>query len=70
MHVEHFLKLYVGLTMSFGLLRAAAYREPNPENMTALMVAGPVLWPAYIMKDCVGLLSGLQCQRRWWGGDR
>ncbi len=64
MHVERFFKLYAGLTMSFGFLRAAVYRE-TPENMTALAVAAPALWPVYIMNDGIDLLCGVRRQTRW-----
>jgi hypothetical protein len=64
LHVEWFLKAYTCMTMAYGFLRAAQYRE-TPENVTALTVAAPALWPVYITNDTIDLLCGTRRQMRW-----
>ena len=66
MHVERFFKVYTGLTMVFGFLRAAQYNE-TPENMTALTFAAPAIWPVYLLNDVVDRLCGVKRRTRWDG---
>ena len=56
MHVERVLKIYTGLTCAYGLLHAAR-RERGSGCVTglSLVIAAPLLWPAYVITDMVGL---------------
>lgn len=52
MHVERIVKVYTGLTMAYGLVRVH-YGKESPLNGAAQVVAAPVLWPVYVLKDGV-----------------
>ena len=63
-HIERYFKVYTGLTMAYGFLRAAQYRE-TPENVTALTVASPAIWPVYVINDTLDRLCWTLRQTRW-----
>ncbi len=52
MHVERVIKLYTGLTCTYGLLRTLK-RSNDPVTGAAITIASPALWPFYVVQDFV-----------------
>jgi hypothetical protein len=56
-HLERFLKLYTGLAMTYGVLHVSSRKNVTipPEWVCGVVVAAPLLWPAYLAADSIRL---------------